>query len=244
MDKSLQGRVQRMPLRQSAIRCLALGCQQLLVTNNFGYGWRAAPLLHVADEERGDPHFLKHCHPPRRRLVVAPGSEHQHPPRRQLVIVPASKHNPRPDANLPSCQQASIAVHSAADLLPRQQAATIVRPTANTIVASESKGRPTIPRHRRPPCHRRFCMSKQGTSNNAKAPSSALTPTCVTPTSEHHPPPHRRPRCQLSQQMRDGRQSRGTVTRPVADSLLHQQASIVIRPTTNLLSRQQARDGQ
>ena len=59
MDKSLRGRVQRMPLRRSAIRWLALGRQQLLVTNNFGYGWGAAPLLHVADEEKGNPYFLK-----------------------------------------------------------------------------------------------------------------------------------------------------------------------------------------
>ena len=43
----------------SAIRWLVLGRQRFLATNNFGNGWRAAPLLHVADEERGHPHFLK-----------------------------------------------------------------------------------------------------------------------------------------------------------------------------------------
>jgi len=41
---------------------LALGRQRLLVTNNFGNGWQAAPLLHVVDEERGHPHFLKMPH--------------------------------------------------------------------------------------------------------------------------------------------------------------------------------------
>ena len=101
-----------------------------------------------------------------------------------------------------------------------------------------------MPRHRRPPRHRRCCMSKQGTDADAKAPSSASMPTCVAPTSNHCPPPHLQHRCRLSQHVRDSQQSRGTIIRPATDSSSCQQTSIVICPATNLLARQQARDGQ
>ena len=48
MDKSLQGRVQRMECHPLA----SFGSSAISGDQNFGNGWRADPMLHVADEDK------------------------------------------------------------------------------------------------------------------------------------------------------------------------------------------------
>jgi hypothetical protein len=133
----------------------------------------------------------EHRRPPCCRLIVAPPGEHPHPTRQQFVVTPVSTHH-RPT----SCWLviASAIRHHRP---PHRQHHRCAR----------ERGRPTMPRHRPPPCHRRCCTSKQD---------------C--------PPPHRQHCCQLRQHVRDSRQSRGTIICPATDSPSCQQANIVICP--------------
>ena len=64
-------------------------------------------------------------------------------------------------------------------------------PHRRLVLAPESKGWPTMPRHRHPPRQGHHCTSKRGTANDAKAPVSAPPLTCCPSSKHHHPHRHR-----------------------------------------------------
>ena len=192
-----------------------------------------------------------------------PASEPHRLPRRQLIVKPASEDHrpPSHQHRLPGRQ------------LNCQQANTIVPPTVDAIIATESEGWPTMPGHRCLPHH--LCRtSKHGADKGAKALLSAPPRICVVPASNHHSPTHcqlvvapasegrpTQPRhrhpscCQLiiAQASKPSsalpstpplRPQASTIVCPAANLLSRERASTTVGPITDSSSHQQARNGR